>query len=255
MTRSTSNLPKRPAADRPDLQLTLNEILHDRPGYRRLFENLGIDANRVGTHSLGDICHSVQLHPETMTRLLAAFPTPALSAPAPTIGLELMTLAELCHYLETVHHAQLKVELVRLDLAFRAVRREAGEKADRLDAVQARLDAFSWKLLQHLRQEVDVIFPLIRQLNEKEPPEKARIMTQLEAPLAQMKREHREVDEEFELLQGLALDARSSPPFADDRPQQVLADSFQRFEVALHGEIYQENQILFRRVSALSKIR
>lgn len=233
--------------ERIDPQLPLGDILRLVPEHRYLLEKLGFHVVSDAEKSLAEACQVKQLDSKTVARVLTALVRSPARDSAP-VAVELMNLSELCDYLESVHHSLLKTELNRLDLAFRTVIKEAGGEGERFSLILERFHVFQQNLLQHLKEEAEVLFPLIRQL-DNERIARTGIMDILKTPLEQMKREHSEADEELAELQALAFD--------DDWPSslapslRILSNAFQKFETILHGEIYQENQVLFRRVSAL----
>lgn len=228
-----------------DASMTVREVVGIVPVAGRALANVGVDPVREGDERLDEVCRARQLEPETVVRFLAGF-APSASLGAAT-SIELMTLAELCDHLQATNHGLLQTELSRVDSRFRQTAIETGGDRPRLAAMRQRFELFREKLLAHLREEAEVIFPLIRQLDHAGIAETG-VMDLLRSPLMRMKREHDEVDEELAALEAMTGDEREEKGRSS---LSVFREEFQRLEKILHGQIYQENQVLFRRVLAL----
>src|SRR5690625_5191138 len=208
-------------------------------GSRSIFGNLGIDSCQDADQPFDEVCRKHSLDPRTVLEVLKAGNLSGSEAPTP-VSIELMSLCELCDYLQSSHHGALQTELSRLDLLLSEIESEKGHRHE-VRTVRERFDAFRDKLALHMREEGEVLFPLIRQLDD---PNVARtgVMDLLRGPVARMKDEHDEVDEELAVLERMA--GASLQLFDQFR------DGLQHLGHVLHGQIYQENQILFRRVLA-----
>jgi regulator of cell morphogenesis and NO signaling len=215
-------------------QSSLRDFLARVPESRQVLANLGMDLTNEA-RSLAAACAELDLDASTVARLLEALTAPARAAPAMT--LELMSLSQLCDHFETVHHTALQEELQRLGSLLPPI---AG-----LARIRARSEAFRQKILRHLQEEAEVLFPIIRNLDTASPAH-PELRNRLKTPLEQMRHEHNAVDEELAALQAMEPDDDASTA-----PLAHFHSALARLEILLHGQIYQENQILFRRASAL----
>src|SRR5690606_25822809 len=234
------------SAERIDIGASPREILRIVPAGRSIFEKLGMTIAADQDKSLSEVCQLQGLDAEILARILEAFAPPVPAAP--TAAVELMTLSELCDHCQANHHLSLQMELARFDLVFRTTPAQPAPDEMWFAVIRDRFCQFRDKLVAHLREEREVLFPLIRQL-DTDRAVVSGIMDLLKVPLAEMKSQHNEVDEELAALEALTADDDSvGSPFASLR---ILREGLERLDEMLHGQIYQENQILFRRVSAL----
>jgi|SRR5690625_1315007 len=223
--------------DLVSLNRPLREIIRILQIDESVFEKLGFDSVGQREEPFDEVCDALQLDPATLVLALAASSQTKSSSPIPV---ELMSLSELCDHLQKDHHGVLQTELSRLDLLLAEAEKDGNSKKP--SRIRERFDQFRAELSAHLREEAEVLFPLIRQLDE---PRIARtgVMDLLQFPLLKMKEEHAQVDEELSLLEKMAAEAGVR--------FRHFHESLQQLEERLHGQIYQENQILFRRVFAL----
>ncbi len=223
----------------------LHEILLAEPAYARVFPQIGIDVRRDAARPFAEACREAGLHAPTAARVLAAsFPSP-VSAPA---AMEIMSLSQICNQLERSHHPALLQELARAEALLLALPKQPAACDSRIDAIREHFAIFRENLVAHLREETETLFPLIRRLETTEIPTPA-LTNLLKHPLEQMKHEHNEADEGLAALTSLT----SNPPGDTCNPAVLaeLRDLFQKLEATLQNQIYHENQVLFRRVSAM----
>jgi iron-sulfur cluster repair di-iron protein len=230
-----------------DRHTPLGQLWRIAPEQRRVFENLGI-ATDDEPRSLAQVCQANGLDVETAARLLDAFQ--AIVAQRPAVTVELMTLADLCDHVESVHHADLQVGLENLDQLTRKMAGQHGADNPRIPKIRRAFIGFHRKILAHLRGEAEVLFPLLRQL-ESNLDESPAVFARIKLSLERMEQEHEEVEEAFAQL--CALTRTESPPADGSVPVQMLHDAMIRLERGINEPIYKENQILFQRARAMSR--
>lgn len=240
----TASIASIPAAD-INPRTRVARILRATPAVRSVLEHLGFDTIATGECSLAEVCEARGLDAPTVAKMLSAFA--ALVPTAPAMALETMGLTELCDYLETVRHPELESQLTRIDSLVRTLADEHGAEEARFQMIHDRFENFRKKTIVHLREEADVLFPLIRRMESGSDVEYGG-SDRLRVPLARMKDEHNEVDEDLAALEAFTTD--DLPSGAASAPLRLLRDSFQKLEGILQGQIYQENQVLFRRALA-----
>lgn len=232
-----------------DLHQPLSEILLAEPEYGRVFQRLGMDLSLGSSLSAAEICQRENLEPKTVARMLAAFsPDPS---PTPT-SVEIMSLSQICDQLEAVQHLALMDQLAQADVFLRNEVASSSAEYPFLTEIQNRFNLFREKIVNHLQEEAKTLFPLIRHL-ESEPPTSPAEINRLRNPLLRMKEDHNEVDEDLAAL--AALTSEIPEELTATEAGRELRQLFQDLEEILQGQIYQENQVLFRRALPLLPTR
>lgn len=213
----------------------------------RVLAHLGIAPDRTCVRSLEERCLASGLEPGTVVRMLDAFE--AIREEAVDVCLELMSPGQLCDHVEQTHHARLRRELARLD-SHLAEASHSGEDIDQLPEIRRLFRAFTDGFNRHLREEVEILFPLIRRL-ETDPAGKTAILRAIAEFLEKMEHDHNEADEALAALHELADEADAE----GDGLSRLLRDAVTRLENAVQEQIYNENQILFPKALAFGRIR
>ncbi len=214
---------------------TLFEILQIAPQQRALWERLGIDVSRHKNQSLHEVCRNLGLDLPTVVRLLTALDETPKNPP--TIIAELLTLEELCAYIEH-RQERLLAELARLDtLTCRAAEESGGT---RLLKIRAAFLSFRSGFAAHLHEEAADLFPDLRR-----PPKPVgdRNRAAQRSRLARLTREHSQADEALSEL-GTLADGESSHGTQSSVTRTISA-AISRLHQIVHEEIYTENRILF----------
>lgn len=141
---------------------------------------------------------------------------------------ELMTLSELCDRLECRH--------------FHLAELLHGLHGDCPAALKERFGAVVGRVLVHLQEEEDALFPLIRELDRAGTVSGA-VREELGRRLKAMRHDHGALEEALADLEELEV-------VADSRTNAFLAD----LASAVHGQIYEEDQGLYRRVAGMVRI-
>jgi len=158
------------------------------------------------------------------------------------MAIELMPLAELCERLEYRQRLFLGHGLARLGRLIRSAAKNNDRNRPQLVKLQKAFAAFREKFTAHMREEANVAFPFIRQL-ESNAVRKTHARISLQTCTAHLEKQHFEADETFAELRALAEN--------DCLPE--LRKDLLRFEQSLHEQIYEENQVLFPRALAVSR--
>ena len=225
-------------------QTTIGEIVRAIPATSRIFENLKIDYCCGGKKSLAEACRARGLDAATVIAMLAALDQPANGAPA---NADAMTLSELCDHIQQVHHVYLHEELPRLDFMTRKVAAVHGEHEPRLFDLRQTFEVFSGEMTTHTREEDDVIFPAIRELeagtNGGSSPH-----SHLETTLTRLQREHDSAG--VALGQFRSLTDNFTPPDWACNTFRALYDGLAQLEKNMHQHVHKENNVLFPRAFA-----
>lgn len=167
-------------------ETTIGEIVRALPATSRIFENLNIDYCCGGKKSLAEACRSRGLDAATVIAMLSALDQPANGAPA---NADAMALAELCDHIQQTHHAYLQEELPRLDFMTRKVAAVHGEHEPRLLELRQTFEIFNGEMTTHTKEEDEIIFPAIRQL-EAATNGRPAASPHLRTTLTRLEREH-----------------------------------------------------------------
>ena len=103
------------------------------------------------------------------------------------------------------------------------------------------------ELQEHMDEEENVVFPLVRRIAQGKP-----IETDLEALIGALEGEHYEVDEWLEKIRELS-DNYTLPPDASASCKALYAD-LKLLEKDLHIHVHLENNILFPKAIAMNKM-
>lgn len=223
---------------------TLGQFLHFVPRQRRFLRCLGIDPEHQLNQSLFEACRQHDLDWKTFARLLAALQD---MESAPVVALESRDLTELCDHLEYAQCLRLRDELVRLDQVTATAVEQAATSHPQLLKIRELFVDFREFFTAHLGEEIEEFFPLIRRMAN------GNVRTwsaprALRRRMARLRSEHNQADETLAQLR--VLTDRVAARQADSAIIQEIANGIARFEQGLHEQIFEENQILFRRVTA-----
>ncbi len=225
--------------DPVDRDATVRQVRDRFPGGSQLLEKLGLDAPELARERWDVVCWGRFLEPTTVVKILQAAET--LNASSPSSSVELMSFPELCDHLVDRHRVALQDELDQLSGLFA----EAKNMADAPESLWWQFTRFRDQLIGHLKLEEEELYPLIRKMGTLQRMQQEDV-ERLKHWLATMKHEHDEVDEALSEMASL-IEAREWPK-RSSAWVSGLREAHTRLEKLLHGQIYEENQILFRRV-------
>ncbi|MGA9450564.1 MAG: hemerythrin domain-containing protein, partial [Verrucomicrobiia bacterium] len=231
-----------------DLNVPIARLCRNAPERLRVLEDLGLVGKSDPNQSLKEACRTHGLEPHTVARMLTAFEK--VNRRVQAVAVELMTLTDLCDYLDNVQHVYLRRELTELDRLIRSTVERDGADNSRLLKLQKTFVAFREKLASHLREEAEALFPLIRRLAGG-ASRRIRLRHSIKIPAIRMEIQHFEVDEGLAELRALAGDCAGSASMSPRT--RTLGRVIARFEQRFQELIYEENRILFPRALAISR--
>lgn len=169
-----------------------------------------------------------------------------MNAIAQNTPLELLALPELCDLLERDGHVRLDTELCLLDELTRTAAERYTQDEPRLLQVRACFESLSTQLGQHLREEEESVFPLIRQVwgMQREPVSPC---ASLKNSLQRMTQAHFRAEEligDLRVLVAVSMERSTRTSVL-----RVIADALTRLEGKIHEQICAENRVLFSRAS------
>lgn len=220
---------------------TVGEIVARRPALSRQFEEAGIDYCCGGKLPLEEACRKKGIGAAAFLAGLEA--AAAKGAEEPVVDALAMTLSELAGHIEKTHHAYLRSELPRITALAEKVAAVHGGEDPRLVRVKETFLNFARKLIPHLKNEEDVLFPLARSLESKEGPPAEVDRGAIATLIRQMESEHEDVGVALAQLRELT-DAYTPPAWACNT-YRALLDALAHLERDMHRHVHKENSILF----------
>jgi regulator of cell morphogenesis and NO signaling len=221
---------------------TVGQLVAERPGRARVFEELGIDYCCGGRLPLAEACARRGLDPVEVRRRLdqadAAAPPPATDwASAP--------LAALCEHIVETHHEYLRRELPRLGAFLAKLAAVHGERHPELGDALRVFGPFADELRLHLVKEERVLFPLIEQIAAGAVPPSAEVLQ----PIRVMEADHDGAGAALAELRRLT--AGYSVPADGCNTYRAAMAALAELEADLHTHVHKENNILVPRVERL----
>lgn len=228
------------------LEETVGALVARRPALSRVFEEVGIDYCCGGKKPLEQACREKGVDAAQLVATLELADDDAEGDS--TAQADSMTLTELADHIEATHHAWLKAELPRIDRLTEKVARVHGDRDVRLRQVREVFLRMARELTFHTMKEEQVLFPLIRQLEESDALP-AFHCGSVGNPIRQMELEHDEAGGALEQMRALT-DGYTPPPDACNTYRAML-DALYELERDMHVHVHKENSILFPRALAL----
>jgi regulator of cell morphogenesis and NO signaling len=222
-------------AGTPLPQRTVGELVAERPGRSRIFQNYQIDFCCQGGRTLAEACKNKGVALDDVVRRIEAEqaePAEGVKNPA-----ELAT-GELITYIVERHHGFLKQELPRLHAMAHRVAQVHGPHTPSLVEVYEVFIGMFRELDDHMRKEEEVLFPAIRKLSEE-----GTTVLDLGSPIACMMHEHEDTGKALERLRELTHGFQ--PPAEACNTYRALFDGLKDLEDDMHHHIHLENSVLF----------
>jgi regulator of cell morphogenesis and NO signaling len=210
---------------------TLAELAVTHPAAARVFYRNRLDFCCGGRRPLAEACRERDLDPQAILD--------AIEAENPMVGertrWESAPLDVLvAHIVETYHH-RLRLALPDLVTMARRVEARHAVKPDCPTGLAAHLEAMHASVLDHLRKEEQILFPMIV----------AGMGSRTSAPVHVMELEHEHHGEDLQGVRRLTNDL--TPPPDACPTWRALYLGLQQLEEELMEHIHLENNVLFRR--------
>ncbi len=227
---------------------TLADIINVTPGSARVLEGYDLDYCCHGQRPLSDACDEAGIDAAAVLDSLSQLGSTDEGAPD---WLEMST-GELATHIESKHHTYLHEEMPRLEALAMKVAGVHGERHPELAEVRDTYGALKADLDPHLHKEEQMLFPMIRELDEADGPVDFHCGS-LRNPISVMLTEH---DTAGELLARLReLTSGYQTPADGCASYQALYDGLAELERDTHLHIHKENNVLFPRVVELEDQR
>lgn len=221
--------------------VTVGELVAERPGRSRVFEQLGIDYCCGGKKPLAEVCGAKGLDPQTVVKMLLAIEQ---AGEPREPDCQAMSLTELADHIEATHHAYLREELPRLSRLVGRIAEVHGQRRPELVELSAVFGDFVAEIESHMLKEEDVLFPMIRQIDGASSPPSFHCGS-LANPIRVMELEHDGAGNALarmrELTNGFV------PPEDACNTYRAAFDALAGLEANMHQHVHKENNILFPR--------
>jgi regulator of cell morphogenesis and NO signaling len=214
--------------------LTLAELAVTHPAAARVFRRHRLDFCCGGRRPLDEVCRERQLDAGA---ILASIAEEDPLVPDQRRWDE-VPLPELIEHIQSVYHARLREQLPALIVMARRVETRHADKASCPRGLAAHLEAMHGAVLEHLKKEEEILFPLIV----------AGMGHRAGRPVHVMEIEHAHHGEDLQAVRQLTTDLIA--PDEACTTWRALYLGLQQLEQELMDHIHLENNILFRRALA-----
>ncbi len=224
-------------------QNQVGQLVAEKPSRSRIFESFGIDYCCGGKSTLADACDRKGVGIDEVLSALAANEEIADSA---VDNPSAMSLTDLADHIEATHHEYLRSELPRLDALVDKVVTVHGDKHEFLAKLQDTYKALVAELMPHMMKEEQILFPLIREIDQGGPSASSHCGS-VNNPIRAMEHEHDNAGEA--LLQLRTITNGYAPPEGACNTFRAMLDGLAELEANTHEHIHKENNILFPRAA------
>lgn len=224
------------------IEKTVGELVSERPGRSRVFEEFGIDYCCGGKRPLAEACSKKGVDIDEVLRGLAQADETTVKEDATDFST--MALDELADHIVSTHHSYLTRELPRLEgMSAKVAKVHGGSDARLADLAQV-VASLSAELRSHMMKEEEILFPIIRELEHADTLPSMHCGS-IANPIRMMESEHDSAGDALEDARRLT-DGYAPPEWACNT-YRALLDGLHDLELDLHVHIHKENNILFPR--------
>ena len=215
---------------------TVGRIATEHPASIRVFQRYRIDFCCGGREALSQACGERGLDPASVALEIEA---EEARTPERRVRWDERPLPAVIDHILARYHRPLDTELPRLIEMAEAIARVHGPKDPAfLDGIASRVRTVCEDLQQHLRQEEDVVFPMLRGVGASASGGSVALLT----------REHEAVGA---MLDSLRRDTDDfTPPEEACATWRALYEGLEMLERDCHEHIHLENNVLFPRAMA-----
>jgi regulator of cell morphogenesis and NO signaling len=230
-------------AGTPLPERTVGELVAERPGRSRVFQNFKIDFCCQGARTLREACERKNV---PLPDMIAQLEAELADKSAPKDNPATLPTAELADYIIKKHHGFLYRELPRLHAMSERVAHVHGGHTPSLVEMFHVFQGVELELFDHMRKEEEVLFPAVVGMTRGE-----KAPGPLDAPIDCMLHEHEEVGAGLEKLRELSH-GFVPPPEACNTYRALFA-GLKDMEEDVHFHIHLENAVLFPAAQELAK--
>lgn len=230
------------------IDTSVGDIVKDRPARSRVFEQHKIDYCCGGKLPLSEACQRRGIDAATVLEALRASDANAGADPH-LIDADAMTLTALANHIEQTHHAYLQEELPRLGAMVRKVAAVHGDRFPWMIEVDQVFAGMADELKAHMFKEEQILFPLIRSLENGSPRPGHHCGMSIANPIAVMEHEHDDAGAALDRMH--TLTDSYTPPSDACNTFRAMLDGLAQLEADMHQHVHKENNVLFPKALAL----
>jgi len=224
--------------------ISIGEIVTQDFRAAEIFKNAGIDFCCGGNQSLEHACMEKNIDTTLLKNELAKLENTTVNA---LHNFNEWNLDFLCDYIVNTHHKTVLKLLPQLTVYTQKIAQVHGPHHYELIAIANLFAKINEELLQHLRNEEEVLFPAIKELLKSNSQEaKATIISEI----TRMKGEHEFAGEAMDKIN--VLSDNYSIPADGCNTYQVTYKLLEQFEDDLHIHVHLENNILYPKAMCLA---
>lgn len=223
-------------------EMTVSDLVVERPSRSRVFEELGIDYCCGGGVPLAEACAGAGLEPD---EVLAELERRDAGQTADEAGLARMGLGEMVDHIVETHHAYLREELPRLGFLVDKVAKAHGNAHPELLELRGVFEKLRTELEEHTEKEERVLFPACREL---ERGKSIFPFGSVKGLIATMMAEHVEAGGYLSRIRELTWDY--DLPKDACNTYRAMLDGLAELERDTHYHVFKENSILFPKAAS-----
>jgi regulator of cell morphogenesis and NO signaling len=224
--------------------ISIGEIVTQDFRAAEIFKNAGIDFCCGGNQSLELACKEKNIDSSVLETELAKLENTTVNA---LHNFNEWNLDFLCDYIVNTHHKTVLKLLPQLTVYTQKIAQVHGPHHQELIAIANLFIKINEELLQHLRNEEEVLFPAIKELLKSNSQEaKATIISEI----TRMKGEHEFAGGAMDKIN--VLSDNYSVPADGCSTYQVAYKLLEQFEDDLHIHVHLENNILYPKALKLA---
>ena len=224
--------------------INIGEIVTQDFRAAEIFKNAGIDLCCGGSQTLEQACKEKNLDSSVLETELAKLENTTVNA---LHNFNEWNLDFLCDYIVNTHHKTVLKLLPQLTVYTQKIAQVHGANHQELIAIANLFDKINEELLQHLRNEEEVLFPAIKELLKSNSEEaKATVISEI----TRMKGEHEFAGGAMDKIN--VLSDNYSVPADGCSTYQVTYKLLEQFEDDLHIHVHLENNILYPKALKLA---
>ncbi|MBE0595653.1 MAG: iron-sulfur cluster repair di-iron protein [Desulfuromonadales bacterium] len=228
---------------------TIGEFVADDYRIASVFEKYGIDFCCGGHQTLAAACQERELELQTVRQEIEAAGREPMERRENFAAWELSFLAD---YIVNNHHTYLNENTGPIAAYAHKIAEVHGAHHPEVKEIAIRFDQVAADLVEHLREEEEVLFPAIKRIEAARKagnPAAAKDLAAIKSSLQQLHREHEAVGDGVHeirrLANGYALPADVCNTF------MLTYRKLKEFEDDIHKHVHLENNILFRKAAEL----
>ena len=229
-------------------QTTVGEVARTFPPSVRIFQQYGIDFCCGGKKQLAEVCREKGVPLERLLEGVENARQPLGNSQAP--DWDSVPLSQLIDYILDKHHSYLNAELPRLGTMMAKVIEVHGiNHGETLQPLAKVYIGLRRELEEHMWKEENILFPLIKQMEEDKRGRVPVPKMFVGGPIQMMELEHESAGNALRQMRQLSSNYQT--PEDGCNTYRALLDGLKAMEEDLHQHIHLENNILFPRAIQL----